>query len=175
MEEFEEASLVRIDGQAHVETGSPPGPRQQALKVKISIFKWAQNHTKSQWRRQSSGEAAITIQKWWRGTLVRRSLQHAIICAWLVQKWWRKVSFQRQEEKRLMALSTYIWSEKASVLLQSMFKMWLMRTRYKKYQRAAQIIQSNWRLHSFRKTSDAYSLNKLNQDGIDLNIEIVVE
>ncbi|XP_053233475.1 IQ domain-containing protein F5-like [Podarcis raffonei] len=120
-------------------------------------------------------KAAITIQKWWRGTLVRRSLQHAIVCAWLVQKWWRMISFRRREEKRAMALSTYIWSEKASVLLQSMFKMWLMRTRYKKYQRAAQIIQSNWRHHSFRKSSGSYSLSNLNQDGIDLNIEIVVE
>uniref|UniRef100_A0A8D2Q6B5 Uncharacterized protein n=1 Tax=Varanus komodoensis TaxID=61221 RepID=A0A8D2Q6B5_VARKO len=88
---------------------------------------------------------AIIIQKWWRGTLVRRSLQQAIRCALVIQKWWRSAFRQAQEKKRAMALVIYIWSEKTTVLLQSMLRMWLMKTRYKRYQHAAQVIQNNWR------------------------------
>ncbi|XP_044307174.1 IQ domain-containing protein F6 [Varanus komodoensis] len=117
---------------------------------------------------------AIIIQKWWRGTLVRRSLQQAIRCALVIQKWWRSAFRQAQEKKRAMALVIYIWSEKTTVLLQSMLRMWLMKTRYKRYQHAAQVIQNNWRLYNFRRDSSVYSLDSLAQDGIDLNIEIVV-
>ncbi|XP_062979635.1 IQ domain-containing protein F6 [Elgaria multicarinata webbii] len=117
---------------------------------------------------------AIIIQKWWRGTLVRRTLQQATIYALVIQKWWRYAFTRAQERRRIIALVIYIWSEKTTVLLQSMLRMWLMKTRYKKYQRAAQVIQSNWRLYSFRRESSLYALKSLTHDGVDLNIEIVI-
>uniref|UniRef100_A0A8D0BUY1 Uncharacterized protein n=1 Tax=Salvator merianae TaxID=96440 RepID=A0A8D0BUY1_SALMN len=110
--------------------------------------------------------AAIIIQKWWRGTLVRRSLLHATICALVVQKWWLRVLTRLHEERRVKALVSYVWPEKAIVLLQSMFRMWLMKTRYKKYQKAAHIIQNNWRLYSFQKETNIGFLNNLKNNFI---------
>uniref|UniRef100_A0A6J0UJS4 IQ domain-containing protein F6 n=1 Tax=Pogona vitticeps TaxID=103695 RepID=A0A6J0UJS4_9SAUR len=119
-------------------------------------------------------QAAVIIQKWWRGVLVRRSLLQATLCALVIQRWWRHTFNKAQEERRIRALVMYIWPEKSTILLQSMFRMWLMKTRYKKYQKAAQVIQNNWRRYSFRRESNVCSLDNLAHDGIDLNIEIVV-
>lgn len=119
-------------------------------------------------------KAAIRIQKWWRGVLVRRSLRHANMCALVIQRWWHRIVSRLRDERRVKALVMYIWPEKAAVLLQSMFKMWLARTRYKKFQRAALVIQQNWRDLKFRRYAGTCSINSTVDDGLDLNIEIVV-
>uniref|UniRef100_A0A803TXN6 IQ motif containing F1 n=1 Tax=Anolis carolinensis TaxID=28377 RepID=A0A803TXN6_ANOCA len=123
---------------------------------------------------QQQIKAAITIQKAWRGALVRRSLKLATNCALIIQRWWRKTLQHALDKRKIKALVMYIWPEKSTVLLQSLFRMWLMKTRYKKYQKAAYVIQNHWRNYCFVKASSTYSLNNLAHEGIDLNIEIVV-
>uniref|UniRef100_A0A8C6VHA7 Uncharacterized protein n=1 Tax=Naja naja TaxID=35670 RepID=A0A8C6VHA7_NAJNA len=88
---------------------------------------------------------ALFLQSWWRGTLVRRSLFFATLCAVSIQRWWRQRVFQLKEERRVRALMMYVWPEKSTVLLQSKLRMWLIKTQFKKYQKAAQVIQKNWR------------------------------
>ncbi|XP_066472951.1 IQ domain-containing protein F6 [Tiliqua scincoides] len=119
-------------------------------------------------------KSAISVQKWWRGQLVRRSLRHANTCALVIQRWWRHTINRLRNERRVKALVMYVRPEKAAVLVQSVCRMWLARTRYKRYQRAALVIQQNWRHLSFRRYSSACSVNNMADNGIDLNIEIVV-
>uniref|UniRef100_A0A670YIE0 IQ motif containing F6 n=1 Tax=Pseudonaja textilis TaxID=8673 RepID=A0A670YIE0_PSETE len=120
-------------------------------------------------------QTALFLQRWWRGTLVRRSLFFATLCARSIQRWWRQRVFQLKEERRVRALMMYVWPEKSTVLLQSKLRMWLVKTQFKKYQKAAQVIQNNWRNYVLQQEFSNYSLNSLGSDGIDLNIDIIVD
>lgn len=42
-------------------------------------------------------KAAVAIQAWWRGTLVRRTLLHAALKAWIIQCWWKQKLVQLME------------------------------------------------------------------------------
>ena len=40
--------------------------------------------------RKEENKAVVSIQAWWRGTLVRRTLLHAALRAWIIQCWWKQ-------------------------------------------------------------------------------------
>ncbi|XP_039198570.1 IQ domain-containing protein F6 isoform X1 [Crotalus tigris] len=162
-------------------------PKEESLWEKIKKnFPWAKKEEPppppsraaaqtKQVSAQKTLETALYLQSWWRGTLVRRSLLFATLCAMSIQRWWRRRAFQLKEERRIRALMMYVWPEKSTVLLQSKLRMWLTQTQFKKYQKAAQVIQNNWRKYVLQQEFSNYSLNNLTYDGIDLNIDIIVE
>nr|XP_020854671.1 IQ domain-containing protein F6-like isoform X2 [Phascolarctos cinereus] len=90
-------------------------------------------------------KAAIKIQAWWRGTLLRQSLLHAALCAWIIQCWWRVAHVRLVERRRWIALQLYTRREWAVVQLQAMVHMWRVRRRYLRAQAAARLIQTRWR------------------------------
>uniref|UniRef100_A0A8B9ENQ3 IQ motif containing F6 n=1 Tax=Anser cygnoides TaxID=8845 RepID=A0A8B9ENQ3_ANSCY len=94
--------------------------------------------------------AAVTIQAWWRGQLVRRALLVADTSARRIQAWWQKVASQQQERQRLQVLVDYMRTERASVLLQAQVRAWAARAKYKRCQEAARTIQARWREHACR-------------------------
>lgn len=114
------------------------------------------------------------IQAWWRGELVRRTLRHAVICVWCIQKWWARTFCRLQEKRRIESLVTYIWPKKSAVLLQSLFNMWLRKMQYKKYQKAAIIIQNQWRYYAYLRDANNFSSSNPARGGVNLNIEIIV-
>uniref|UniRef100_A0A8C5SI03 IQ domain-containing protein F6 n=1 Tax=Laticauda laticaudata TaxID=8630 RepID=A0A8C5SI03_LATLA len=120
--------------------------------------------------RQNLIATALFLQSWWRGTLVRRSLFFATLCAMSIQRWWRQRVFQLKEERRVRALMMYVWPEKSTVLLQSKLRMWLIKTQFKKYQKAAQVIQNNWRNYILQQEFSNYSLNSLGYDVQDSDL-----
>uniref|UniRef100_A0A8C3C0Y4 IQ motif containing F6 n=1 Tax=Cairina moschata TaxID=8855 RepID=A0A8C3C0Y4_CAIMO len=95
--------------------------------------------------------AAVAIQAWWRGQLVRRALQVADASARRIQAWWQKVASQKKEQQRLKVLVDYVRTERASVLLQAQMRAWAARARYKRCQEAARTIQTRWRQHARRQ------------------------
>uniref|UniRef100_A0A4X2LLX0 IQ motif containing F6 n=1 Tax=Vombatus ursinus TaxID=29139 RepID=A0A4X2LLX0_VOMUR len=90
-------------------------------------------------------KAAIKIQAWWRGTLLRRSLLHAALCAWIIQCWWRLAHTRLSDRRRRIVLQLYARREWAVVKLQAMVRMWRVRRRYLRAQAAARLIQMRWR------------------------------
>uniref|UniRef100_A0A8C2YAM6 IQ motif containing F6 n=2 Tax=Coturnix japonica TaxID=93934 RepID=A0A8C2YAM6_COTJA len=111
--------------------------------------------------------AAIAIQAWWRGQLVRRSLLVAAINARRIQDWWRRVNSQRKEQQRMWALAEYIRMERAIVLLQAQARAWAIRTEYKRCREAARTIQTYWRKYMQRRAESC-------TEDVDLHIEIVL-
>ncbi|XP_027693082.1 IQ domain-containing protein F6-like [Vombatus ursinus] len=94
---------------------------------------------------RSRDKAAIKIQAWWRGTLLRRSLLHAALCAWIIQCWWRLAHTRLSDRRRRIVLQLYARREWAVVKLQAMVRMWRVRRRYLRAQAAARLIQMRWR------------------------------
>ncbi|XP_054993219.1 IQ domain-containing protein F5, partial [Sorex araneus] len=97
---------------------------------------------------ESKEEAAVFIQAWWRGNLVRRTLLHAALRACIIQCWWKKRCAKTLEKRRRAAIEVYTQNEWAIVRIQSWFRMWRIRLRYCRLLHAARIIQVYWRLHS---------------------------
>ncbi|EQB77025.1 hypothetical protein CB1_000145001 [Camelus ferus] len=93
-------------------------------------------------------KAATKIQAWWRGTLVRRTLLHAALRAWVIQCWWRMTLDRRLQKKRRAALITYAHAERAVVKLQSLVRMWRVHWRYCQVLNAIYIIQCHWQCHN---------------------------
>lgn len=92
-------------------------------------------------------KAVVIIQAWWRGTLVRRTLLHAALRAWIIQRWWKQKLAVLLEERRRAALDSYARNEWAAVRLQSWVRMWRIRLRYSRLLHAVRIIQVYWRWH----------------------------
>ncbi|XP_010623690.1 IQ domain-containing protein F5-like [Fukomys damarensis] len=92
--------------------------------------------------------AAIKIQAWWRGTLVRRTLLHAALRVWIIQGWWRQTLARLLEKRRRAALESYARQTWATVKLQSCIRMWRIRQRYCRLLKAVRTIQAFWRWHS---------------------------
>ncbi|XP_049719031.1 IQ domain-containing protein F1-like [Elephas maximus indicus] len=90
----------------------------------------------------------IKIQAWWRGTLVRRTLLHAALRAWVIQCWWRLILARLLEKRRQAALEVFTRKEWAAVRLQSLVRMWRIRRHYCHVLKAVRIIQANWRCYS---------------------------
>uniref|UniRef100_A0A8C8RR76 IQ motif containing F6 n=1 Tax=Pelusios castaneus TaxID=367368 RepID=A0A8C8RR76_9SAUR len=120
-----------------------------------------------------SSKSAVALQSWWRGVLIRRTVHQATLCVLVIQKWWRRASFWRQEERRVRALALYVRPIRATVLLQSLVRMWHARMQYKKYQKAVLVIQNKWRQHICQRES-VFAGNGLADEGVDVNIEIIV-
>nr|XP_009671375.1 PREDICTED: IQ domain-containing protein F2-like [Struthio camelus australis] len=121
-------------------------------------------------QQEPHANAAVAIQAWWRGQLVRRALWQAMNSVLSIQAWWRRTIARQQEERRLQALSAYLRLERASVILQAHARMWKARTQYKKYQKAVHTIQNGW-----GKSTEPGALASHNiEDGVDLNIEIII-
>lgn len=116
--------------------------------------------------RDSHG-AAVAIQAWWRGQLVRRALAVAARSACHIQAWWHRTITRRREERRLWALAAYVRQERASVLLQAHTRMWQARDRYRRCREAARTIQACWRRRGTQQHGGT-------EDGVDLSIEIVL-
>ncbi|XP_036984284.1 IQ domain-containing protein F2 [Artibeus jamaicensis] len=92
-------------------------------------------------------KAARKIQAWWRGTLVRRTLLHAALRAWVIQSWWRLMLARMLHKKRRVALMNYTVGERAVVKLQSLVRMWRVHWRYCQVLNAIYVIQCHWRCH----------------------------
>ncbi|XP_076985240.1 IQ domain-containing protein F5-like [Tamandua tetradactyla] len=97
--------------------------------------------------RTNKDEAATKIQAWWRGTLVRRTLLHAALRAWIIQSWWRLTLVRLLEKKKWAALELYARQEWAAIKLQSWVRMWRVRLCYCRLLNAVRIIQTYWRWH----------------------------
>nr|XP_048713118.1 IQ domain-containing protein F5-like [Caretta caretta] len=121
-----------------------------------------------------SWKSAIAIQSWWRGVLTRRTVRQATLCVLMIQRWWRRVSFRGLEERRVRALAMYVRPVRASVLLQSLVRMWRARSQYKAYQRAVLVIQNERWQYSCRREAVVFAGSSLADGGVDLNIEIIV-
>ncbi|XP_057562681.1 IQ domain-containing protein F2 [Hippopotamus amphibius kiboko] len=93
-------------------------------------------------------KAAKKIQAWWRGTLVRRTLLHAALRAWIIQSWWRLTMDKLLQEKRRAALISYAHMERAVVKLQSLVRMWRIHWRYCQVLNAIYVIQYHWQCHN---------------------------
>uniref|UniRef100_A0A8C5K640 IQ motif containing F1 n=1 Tax=Jaculus jaculus TaxID=51337 RepID=A0A8C5K640_JACJA len=92
--------------------------------------------------------AVVKIQAWWRGTLVRRSLLHAALSAWVIQGWWRLMLARAAEKRRQGLLDVFQQEEWAAVKLQSWVRMWRVRRCYCRVLSAVRVIQAHWRCHT---------------------------
>ncbi|XP_029774563.1 IQ domain-containing protein F2 isoform X2 [Suricata suricatta] len=93
-------------------------------------------------------KAATEIQAWWRGTLVRRTLLHAALRAWIIQRWWRLTLDSLLQKKRKQALVTYANTMRAVVKIQSLVRMWRIHWRYHQVLNAIYVIQCHWQCHN---------------------------
>ncbi|XP_005881991.2 PREDICTED: IQ domain-containing protein F5, partial [Myotis brandtii] len=125
--------------------------------------------------------AALLIQAWWRGTLVRRTLLHAALCASIIQRWWRQVLRELPLLKQKRQLEAYTQQTWAAVKLQSWFRMWrlqswvrmwLVRLRYCRVLHAARIIQLYWRWHNCPTRGCIQGNYDLTEKQLNLHLEI---
>ncbi|XP_008055997.1 IQ domain-containing protein F2 [Carlito syrichta] len=93
-------------------------------------------------------KAAIKIQAWWRGTLVRRTLLHAALRTWMIQCWWRTTLLRLLKKRRQAALVAYATRERAVIKLQSLVRMWRIYWRYCQVLNAIYSIQCHWQCHN---------------------------
>ncbi|XP_021550877.1 IQ domain-containing protein F2 [Neomonachus schauinslandi] len=97
---------------------------------------------------ETKTKAASEIQAWWRGTLVRRTLLHAALRAWIIQRWWRQTLENLLQKKRREALVTYANTVRAVVKIQSLVRMWRIHWRYCQVLNAIRVIQRHWECHN---------------------------
>lgn len=116
--------------------------------------------------------AVVIIQAWWRGTLVRRTLLHAALSAWIIQRWWKQKLAMLLEERRRATLDSYARNEWAAVRLQSWVRMWCVRLRYSRLLHAVRIIQVYWRWHNCHTYGFLRGRYELTANQLGLEIEI---
>ncbi|XP_007639273.2 IQ domain-containing protein F5 [Cricetulus griseus] len=116
--------------------------------------------------------AAVLIQAWWRGTLLRRSLLSAALNAWIIQSWWRKILLKVREKRRQAALQLYAQKTWATVTLQSWFRMWRIRQRYCRLLNAVRIIQVYWRWHSCHTRGFIQGDYEIKENHLNIQLEI---
>ncbi|XP_006873705.1 PREDICTED: IQ domain-containing protein F2 [Chrysochloris asiatica] len=119
-------------------TPSPPTPN--GIMNKVAMAKVPRKGYKE--------SSSIKIQAWWRGTLVRRTLLHAALRAWVIQCWWRQMLEKQLERKQKAVLITYVKKEWAVVKLQSLIRMWRIHWRYCQVLNAINVIQCHWKYHT---------------------------
>lgn len=117
-------------------------------------------------------KAAVFIQAWWRGTLVRRTLLHAALRACIIQCWWKQKLAKLLEKRRRMSLESYARQEWAVVKLQSWVRMWCIRLRYCRLLHAVRIIQVYWRWHSCHTRGFIQGHYDLKENQLNLQLEI---
>ncbi|XP_049718029.1 IQ domain-containing protein F5-like [Elephas maximus indicus] len=121
---------------------------------------------------------AIKIQAWWRGTLVRRTLLHAALQAWIIQCWWRQTLARLQTKKRQEALECFARRERAATSAQAWFRMLCIRRRYCRLLNAVRIIQAywrwRWRLRHCHTRGDFQGSYELTANQLQLRLEILL-
>ncbi|CAK7292177.1 IQ domain-containing protein F5-like isoform X1 [Canis lupus baileyi] len=117
-------------------------------------------------------EAAMFIQAWWRGTLVRRTLLHAALRACIIQRWWKQILMKLVEKRKRLALDFYVHQEWAVVKLQSWVRMWPIRVRYCRLLHSVRIIQIYWRWHNCRTRGFIQGDYILKESQLNLQLEI---
>ncbi|XP_064432547.1 IQ domain-containing protein F1 isoform X2 [Mirounga angustirostris] len=122
----------------------------------------------------TSNPEVIKIQAWWRGTLVRRTLLHAVIRALVIQRWWKNILTKLMEKRRRAALETFTRNEWAAVKLQSWVRMWRIRRRYCRLLNAARIIQAYWRCHSCASRGFIKGHYRVTANQLHLELEILL-
>ncbi|XP_051029447.1 IQ domain-containing protein F2-like [Phodopus roborovskii] len=123
--------------------------------------------------KRKKAKAAIKIQAWWRGTLVRRTLLHAALRAWIIQCWWRLTLRRVLEKKRRKALIDYSQRERAVVKLQSLIRMWRIYWRYCQVLSAIYIIQAHWKYHNCQSCSFLRGHCVITTTHLQFHIEII--
>ncbi|XP_012627115.1 IQ domain-containing protein F1 [Microcebus murinus] len=118
--------------------------------------------------------AAIAIQAWWRGTLVRRVLLHAALRAWSIQCWWRLILSKLLRKRRRAVLESFSREEWAAVTLQSWARMWRVRRRYCQVLNAVRIIQAYWRCHSCASRGLIKGQYRVTANQLQLKLEILL-
>ncbi|XP_045348952.1 IQ domain-containing protein F1 isoform X2 [Leopardus geoffroyi] len=122
----------------------------------------------------SNNQEVIKIQAWWRGTLVRRTLLHAVIRALIIQRWWKHILTKLMERRRRTALETFTRKEWAAVKLQSWVRMWRIRRRYCRLLNAVRIIQAYWRCHSCASQGFIKGQYRVTANQLHLELEILL-
>ena len=122
--------------------------------------------------RKEENKAIVSIQAWWRGTLVRRTLLHAALRAWIIQCWWKQKLVLLMENRRRVALDAFARQEWAVVKLQSWVRMWCIRLRYLRLLHAVRIIQVYWRWHSCHTRGFIQGHYDLKENQLNLQLEI---
>ncbi|XP_048190426.1 IQ domain-containing protein F1-like [Perognathus longimembris pacificus] len=120
--------------QTEESTGLPPIPEASEEELKYPD-------------KQEEKAPVVKIQAWWRGALVRRTLLHAALRAWIIQSWWRTVLQKLMGKRRRAILRTFSREEWAAVKLQSWARMCHVRRRYCQLLQAVRVIQAYWRCH----------------------------
>ncbi|XP_037376401.1 IQ domain-containing protein F1-like isoform X2 [Talpa occidentalis] len=123
----------------------------------------------------SSETDVVRIQAWWRGTLVRRTLLHAALSAWIIQSWWKDKLMKQLEQRRRTALETFTRREWAAVKLQAWVRMWRIRRRYCRLLNAARIIQAYWRCRSCTSRGFIKGQYRVTADQLHLELEILLD
>ena len=123
-------------------------------------------------KKEGEEQKTIKIQAWWRGTLVRRTLLHAALKAWIIQCWWKQKLVQLMESRRRVALDAFARQEWAVVKLQSWVRMWCIRLRYLRLLHAVRIIQVYWRWHSCHTRGFIQGHYNLKENQLNLQLEI---
>ncbi|XP_028751102.1 IQ domain-containing protein F5-like [Peromyscus leucopus] len=116
--------------------------------------------------------AAVLLQAWWRGTLLRRSLLHAALKAWIIQSWWRRMLVKLWELRRRGILEVYAKKTWATVKLQSWYRMWRIRQRYCRLLNAVRIIQVYWRWHSCHTRGFIQGNYEIKENQLNIQLEI---
>ncbi|XP_044110792.1 IQ domain-containing protein F1 [Neovison vison] len=122
----------------------------------------------------TSNLEVIKIQAWWRGTLVRRTLLHAVLRALVIQRWWKQILTSMMEKRRRAALENFTRKEWAAVKLQSWVRMWRIRRRYCRLLNAARIIQAYWRCHSCASRGFIKGHYRVTANHLHLELEILL-
>ncbi|XP_062055944.1 IQ domain-containing protein F5-like [Lepus europaeus] len=120
----------------------------------------------------ANASAAVVIQAWWRGTLVRRTLLHAALRAWVIQCWWRHKLAKLMELRRRTTLEFFARQELAVVRVQSWVRMWCIRQRYCRLLNAVRIIQVYWRWHNCHTRGFIQGDYELKEDRLNIQLEI---
>ncbi|XP_004715309.1 IQ domain-containing protein F5-like [Echinops telfairi] len=118
-------------------------------------------------------EAIVKVQAWWRGTLVRRTLLHAALQAWIIQGWWRQHRARLQAKRRQAALDHYARIEWAAVRVQSWFRMWWVRRRYCRLLNSVCVIQTYWRWRNCHARGFVQGCYELTATQLQVEVEIL--
>ncbi|XP_054992647.1 IQ domain-containing protein F2 [Sorex araneus] len=116
----------------------------------LEIRKPSLKHPK---QKLTASNAAVKIQAWWRGLLVRRTLLHAALSAWIIQCWWRTQLEKIKQSKKKEALIAYARRERAVIKLQSLIRMWRVRWRYCQVLNAIYTIKYHWQCQNCQTCS----------------------
>ncbi|XP_071471040.1 IQ domain-containing protein F2 [Marmota flaviventris] len=143
------------------------------IKTKKKDKKKKKKQSPKKTDKKKQTKEAIKIQAWWRGTLVRRTLQHAALRAWIIQCWWRTILMRVAERKRRKALIDFACRERAVVKLQSLIRMWRVHWRYCQVLNAIYVIQCHWQCHNCQTCASLRGHCVITSTHLQFHIEII--